>query len=124
MKGLLAVVLAVVGSIAAAYGAFQPWHDGRTGTHIPLAEAFKAPTKAVASPATSVFVLVAIGILLVVVGVFRSKSGLMFLGGLLILVPVALPLATSHLKFDDLQAGGYQVLVGGVLCLIGAGLRS
>ncbi|TDQ04230.1 hypothetical protein [Labedaea rhizosphaerae] len=124
MKGLLAVVLALVGAVAAAYGAFQPWQHGRTGTHTPLAEAFGAQTKATTSPATSAFVLIAIGIVLVVVSLARSKPAPMVLGALLILVPLALPLATSHLKFDDLQTGAYQVLVGGVLALIGAGLRS
>jgi hypothetical protein len=124
MKGLLAVVLALAGAVAAAYGAFQPWLHGRTGAHTPLAEAFSAQTKTVASPATSAFVLVGIGIVLVIVGLARSKQGLMFLGGLLILLPLALPLATSHMNFDELQAGAYQVLCGGVLCLLGAGLRS
>lgn len=124
MKGLLAVALAVVGAVVAGYGAFQAWYHGRLGTHIPLAEAFRAPTKATASPATSVFVIIAIGIVLVAVGVFRSKAGLMVLGALLMLVPVVLPLATGNVKFDELQAGAYQVLAGGALALVGAGLRS
>jgi hypothetical protein len=124
MKGLLAVALALIGVVVAGYGAFQPWQHGRTGSHTPLAEAFSAQTKTTASPATSAVVLVAIGIVLVVVGLARSKPGPMFIGGLVILLPVALPLAMSNLKFDDLQTGAYQVLTGGVLALVGGALRS
>lgn len=124
MKALLGVLLGLAGVALAAYGAFQPWQHGRTGTHIPLADAFTGAGKAGASPATSVFLLIAIGMVVVLVGVVRSKPGPMFLGGLLALLPVVVPLALGHVAFGDLQAGAWEVLCGAGLTLVGASLRT
>ncbi|WP_156754759.1 hypothetical protein [Actinokineospora pegani] len=124
MRILLSWLLTLGGLTAVGLGATGSWFEDRPAADLPFGDLFSGLSRDTASVPTSMVVPLAIGALVVVVGLF-GKRGLALLGGLVLVVSSLGWIARAHevVSLAELGSGVWNTLFGSLLVLVGAAVK-
>ncbi|ONI77717.1 hypothetical protein ALI144C_30150 [Actinosynnema sp. ALI-1.44] len=123
MRMVIATVAIVAGSAAVGYSTFLPWYRERQGRQIPINELWNGVTATTTDMANSLFVPLALAVVLCLAGLVIGRRWLMALGAFLAVAVFAVFLG-QQLQVEALASqfkqGFWNTAGGCVLLLVGA----
>jgi hypothetical protein len=120
-RNVLGAVIALLGAAAAVLSPFRAWYDGRHGQDIRIDDLFSGITGREAELFASVFLPLAFGALLTLVGVVLRSRLLVALAGVVVLGFTVLWMVRQGLELGSLTAGGPVGLGSGAALAVGGG---
>nr|WP_042190183.1 hypothetical protein [Kibdelosporangium sp. MJ126-NF4]CEL19146.1 hypothetical protein [Kibdelosporangium sp. MJ126-NF4]CTQ95052.1 hypothetical protein [Kibdelosporangium sp. MJ126-NF4] len=123
MRMVIATVATVAGAAAVGYSTFLPWYRDRQGRQIPLSELWNGVTPTTTDMINSLFVPLALAIVLCVTGMVIGRRWLLGLGAFLAVVVFAVFLGQQmqvEALASQFKQGFWNTAGGCVLLLVGA----
>lgn len=123
MRMVIATVATVAGAAAVGYSTFLPWYREREGRQIPVDELWNGVTATTTDMAGSLFVPLAIAVVLCLLGLVLGRRPLMALGAFVAVAVFAVFLGQQtqvEALASQFKQGFWNTAGGCVLLLIGA----